>query len=53
MSNKKIDLYADGLTLDNYLIRIMALQLMVSTFNPSIFRKSGAKDYLDYSKNFV
>ena len=52
MSNKKIDLYADGLTLGEF-NKDYGITIDGYTFNPSIFRKSGAKDYLDYSKKFL
>ena len=52
MSNKKIDLYADGLTLGEF-NEDYGITLDGYTFNPSIFRKSGAKDYLDYSKKIL
>ena len=52
MSNNKIDLYADGLSLGEF-NEDYGITIDGYTFNPSIFRKSGAKDYLDYSKKIL
>lgn len=49
---KKIDLYADGLTLNEFNFKSDIL-IDGYTFNPSIFKKSGAKDYIDYSKKIL
>jgi transaldolase len=50
--NKKINLYMDGPELDqiknNYGIEIDGY-----TFNPSLFKKNGAKDYIGYSKKIL
>ena len=51
MSNL-IKLYADGLNLDEF-NKDYGIEIDGYTFNPSIFRKNGAKDYLDYSKKVV
>lgn len=52
MNKKKIQLYADGLNLDEF-NKDYGIEIDGYTFNPSIFRKNGAKDYLDYSKKVV
>ncbi len=49
---KKIDLYADGLTLNEFNFK-SDISIDGYTFNPSIFKKSGAKDYIDYSKKIL
>ena len=51
-SEKKIKLYADGLNLDEF-GKDYGVEIDGYTFNPSIFRKNGAKDYLEYSKKIV
>ena len=48
---KKIKLFADGLQLDEF-DKDYGINLDGYTFNPSIFRKNGAKNYIDYSKKF-
>lgn len=52
MSKKKILLYADGLTLDEF-NKDFGIEIDGYTFNPSLFKKHGAKDYLDYSKKIL
>jgi len=52
MTKKKIQLYADGLNLDEF-NKDYGIEIDGYTFNPSIFRKNGAKDYLEYSKQLV
>ncbi len=49
---KKIELYADGLNLDEF-GKDYSIEIDGYTFNPSIFRKNGATNYLDYSKKIV
>jgi transaldolase len=49
---KKIELYADGLNLDEF-GKDYSIKIDGYTFNPSIFRKNGATNYLDYSKKIV
>ena len=51
MSKKKL-LYADGLTLDEF-NKDFGIEIDGYTFNPSLFKKHGAKDYLDYSKKIL
>lgn len=52
MNNKKIKLYLDGPSIEqikeNYKIQVDGY-----TFNPSLFKKNGAKDYLEYSKKII
>ena len=50
--NKSIELYADGLNLEEF-GKDYGIKIDGYTFNPSIFRKNGAKDYLEYSKKVV
>ena len=50
--NRLIQLYADGLNLDEF-GKDYGIEIDGYTFNPSIFRKNGAKDYLEYSKKLV
>jgi len=52
MKNKLIDLYADGLQLDEFNIDY-GVQVDGYTFNPSIFKKNGAKNYIEYSKQII
>ena len=52
MAKKKIQLYADGLNLEEF-NKDYGIEIDGYTFNPSIFRKNGAKDYLEYSKQLV
>ena len=49
---KKIDLYADGLNLENFDDQF-GIEIDGYTFNPSLFKKNGAKDYLEYSKKIL
>ena len=49
---KKIKLYADGLRLEEF-NKDYGIEIDGYTFNPSIFKKNGAKDYLEYSKNIL
>lgn len=46
---KKIELYADGLNLEEF-EKDYGVEIDGYTFNPSLFKKNGAKDYLEYSK---
>ena len=48
----KIELYADGLNLEEF-EKDYGIQIDGYTFNPSIFKKNGAKDYLEYSRKIV
>ena len=50
--DKKIDLYVDGLKLDQFDINF-GIKIDGYTFNPSIFKKSGTKNYLDYCKKIL
>ena len=52
MTKKLIQLYADGLNLNEF-NKDYGIEIDGYTFNPSIFRKNGAKDYLEYSKQLV
>ncbi|WP_440644050.1 transaldolase family protein [Candidatus Pelagibacter sp. HIMB123] len=52
INKKKIELYADGLTIEEFDF-VNEIEIDGYTFNPSIFKKNGAKDYLDYSKKII
>ena len=52
INKKKIELYADGLTIEEF-DAVNEIEIDGYTFNPSIFKKNGAKDYLDYSKKII
>ena len=52
MNDKKIKLFADGLKIDQFDIDF-GVEVDGYTFNPSIFKNHGAKDYLNYSKELV
>ena len=52
INKKKIELYADGLTIEEF-ESDNAIEIDGYTFNPSIFKKNGAKDYIDYSKQII
>lgn len=52
IDKKKIKLYADGLNLDEF-ESDFGIEIDGYTFNPSLFKKNGATDYLDYSKKVV
>jgi len=52
IKEKKIDLYADGLNLDEF-DTDFGIDIDGYTFNPSLFKKNGATDYLEYSKKVV
>ena len=52
MNTNKIKLYADGLNLNEF-NKDYGIQIDGYTFNPSIFRKNGATNYLDYSKEII
>ena len=47
--NKSIQLFADGLNLDEF-NKDYGIEIDGYTFNPSIFKKNGTKNYLDFSK---
>ena len=49
---KKIELYADGLNPSDF-GKDLGIDIDGYTFNPSLFKKNGAKDYLDYSKKIL
>ena len=49
MNNKKIKLYLDGPSTEQ-IKEDHKIQIDGYTFNPSLFKKNGAKDYLEYSK---
>ena len=49
---KKIQLYIDGPNLDE-INKTYSLDIDGFTFNPSLFKKNGAKNYLDYSKKIL
>jgi transaldolase len=48
----KIQLYADGLNLEDFNLDY-SIEIDGYTFNPSLFKKNGAKDYLEYSKKIL
>ena len=49
---KIIELYADGLN-PNEFNEDFGIEIDGYTFNPSLFKKNNAKDYLDYSKKIL
>lgn len=51
-TNKKIKLFADGLNINEF-DDDFGIEIDGYTFNPSLFKKNGAKDYLDYSKKII
>ena len=52
IDKKFIELYADGLNLNEF-GKDYGVEIDGYTFNPSIFRKNGAEDYLEYSKKLI
>ena len=52
MNNKKIKLYLDGPSIEQ-INEKYEVQVDGYTFNPSLFKKNGAKDYLEYSKKIL
>lgn len=52
MNNTKIKLYADGPT-TNEINEKYVINIDGYTFNPSLFKKNGASDYLQYSKMII
>ena len=48
----KINLFADGPTLDE-IANLNSGNITGYTFNPSLFKKLGAKDYIEFSKKIV
>ena len=50
--NRKIKLYADGPDLSEINKKII-FNLDGYTFNPSLFRKLGVKNYLDFCKKII
>lgn len=52
IDKKLIELYADGLNLNEF-GKDYGVEIDGYTFNPSIFKKNGANDYLDYSKELI
>ena len=52
MKNKKIKLYLDGPSIEQ-INEDHKVQIDGYTFNPSLFKKNGAKDYLEYSKKIL
>jgi transaldolase len=52
MNNYKIKLFSDGPTIDQINLD-MGINIDGYTFNPSLFKKNGAKDYLEYSKKII
>tara|TARA_X000000950_G_C13731634_1_gene584528 strand:- start:120 stop:821 length:702 start_codon:yes stop_codon:yes gene_type:complete len=52
MKDKLIDLYADGVKASEFNLDY-GIEIDGYTFNPSIFKKHGAKDYLEYSKDIL
>ena len=52
MNNYKIKLFSDGPTIDQINLD-MGINIDGYTFNPSLFKKNGAKDYLQYSKKII
>ena len=51
-ASKTIELYADGPNL-NEINKDFGIQIDGYTFNPSLFKKNGAKDYLNYCKQIL
>ena len=51
-NEKKIKLFADGPNL-NEINDQFKYEIDGYTFNPSLFKKNGAKDYLDYCKKIL
>ncbi len=51
-NEKKIDLYVDGLKPEEFNTNF-GISIDGYTFNPSIFKKNGAKDYMDYCKKIL
>ena len=49
---KKIELYADGLN-PNEFNDDFGIEIDGYTFNPSLFKKNNAKNYLNYSKSIL
>ena len=49
---KEIKLFADGLNINEF-EDDFGIEIDGYTFNPSIFKKNGAKDYLEYSKKII
>jgi transaldolase len=52
MNNKQIKLYIDGPSIEQ-INEDHKVQIDGYTFNPSLFKKNGAKDYLEYSKKIL
>jgi len=52
MTKKKIKLFADGLKIEEF-ENDFGIDIDGYTFNPSIFKNQGVKDYLDYSKKLI
>ena len=52
MSQKKIELYADGLNPNEFETNF-GIEIDGYTFNPSLFRKQKASHYLNYSKDLI
>ena len=52
MQKKLIELYADGIQLGEF-NKDHGIEIDGYTFNPSIFRKNNAQDYLTYSKKII
>ena len=52
MIKKKIKLFADGLKIEEF-ENDFGIDIDGYTFNPSIFKNQGVKDYLDYSKKLI
>lgn len=52
ISSKNIKLFADGLNLEEF-DEDFGIKIDGYTFNPSLFKKNGAKDYLQYSKKII
>tara|TARA_Y200000002_G_scaffold371371_1_gene367940 strand:- start:1621 stop:2322 length:702 start_codon:yes stop_codon:yes gene_type:complete len=52
MNNKKIKLYLDGPSIEQ-IKENHKIQIDGYTFNPSLFKKNGAKDYLEYSRKIL
>ncbi len=52
MNNKQIKLYIDGPSIEQ-INEDRKVQIDGYTFNPSLFKKNGAKDYLEYSKKIL
>ena len=51
--NKKIKLFCDGPSIEQLKDKVTDLEIDGYTFNPSLFKKHNAKDYIEYCKNIL